>query len=218
MITLKTSDKELSDIFIRTGRLQSIVLQYILCGFIIFGLPFTIFWAGEDYSDAYYITLLFMTSLYIPAIQSTGIIILQAKNQLKFRTLLFLGISIISIIMQSILSIKYGAIGCAIGISLTLILGQGLVINIYYKIKQKLDILSFWKEIAKMWLPVIPYLLIVYTLNISFKYESIIQVLIGAFCFSVIYIPLSFKFILNNQEQALITSPLRAIISKIFKT
>lgn len=217
MITLKTPDKEISDIFIKTGRLQSIVLQYILCGFIIFGSPFIVFWAGENYYNSYYVTLLFMVSLYIPAIQSTGIVILQAKNQLKFRTLLFLCISIISVFIQIILSKKFGAIGCAIGISTALILGQGVIINIYYRIKQKLDIYSFWKSISKMWLPTLPILAISYIFNFIFNYSNIIQVLIGALIFSIIYIPVSYKYIFNEQERNLIITPLLSIRSKFLR-
>lgn len=217
MITLKTPDKEISDIFIKTGRLQSIVLQYILCGFIIFGSPFIVFWAGENYYNSYYVTLLFMVSLYIPAIQSTGIVILQAKNQLKFRTLLFLCISIISVFIQIILSKKYGAIGCAIGISTALILGQGVIINIYYRIKQKLDIYSFWKSVSKMWLPTLPILAISYIFNFIFNYSNIIQVLIGALIFSIIYIPVSYKYIFNEQERNLIITPLLSIRSKFLR-
>lgn len=116
MVVQNKSRSEISDIFIRTGRLQSYILQFILSGFIVFGSQFIFYWAGNGYKDSYIISLVFMLSLYIPAIQSTGILILQARNNLKFRTITYLAISMFSIILQILFSKKYGAVGCAVGV------------------------------------------------------------------------------------------------------
>ena len=54
MVTKGSSDEEISDLFIRTGRIQYIVMAYILSAFVVFGKQFIILWAGDDYTDAYY--------------------------------------------------------------------------------------------------------------------------------------------------------------------
>ena len=87
----------ISDIFIKIGRIQYCVMALILSGFILFGQQFINLWAGESYSQAYTIALLFFIPLTIPLIQNMGIIILQARNQMKFRCLLYLGISVASL-------------------------------------------------------------------------------------------------------------------------
>lgn len=50
MITQKENEKSMSDLFIRTGRIQYIIMSFILIGFILFGKQFIIIWAGSDYS------------------------------------------------------------------------------------------------------------------------------------------------------------------------
>lgn len=59
MVVKGNQDKEISDLFIKSGRVQFIVMAFILTGFILFGRPFINIWAGPDYSDAYWISLLF---------------------------------------------------------------------------------------------------------------------------------------------------------------
>ena len=86
MVTYGGNEKEISDLFIRTGRIQYIVMSFILSAFVVFGRPFIQLWAGEGYEEAYYVSLLFFFSLSIPLIQNLGITILQARNQMHFRS------------------------------------------------------------------------------------------------------------------------------------
>ena len=53
MVSQGDNKKAVSDLFIKTGRIQYIVLVYILTGFILFGKQFIILWAGEDYVESY---------------------------------------------------------------------------------------------------------------------------------------------------------------------
>ena len=108
MVARNDSRKEISDLFIRTGRIQYIVIALILTGFIIFGHDFIYLWAGADYESAYIITLLFFVSLSIPMVQNLGITILQARNQMKFRSLLYIVIASISLICQIVLKTMMG--------------------------------------------------------------------------------------------------------------
>ena len=66
LITQSNDRKLVSDLFIKVGRLQYIVICFILIGFVIFGKPFIELWAGRDYSQAYYITLILFIPLTIP--------------------------------------------------------------------------------------------------------------------------------------------------------
>ena len=127
MTTTGSDTHNISNIFISTGRIQALVLSTILAGFIVFGKQFIIIWAGQGYENSFSITLIFFISLYAPLIQNTGVTILQARNQLKFRSLSYIAISVISLVLQIFLSEKYGAIGCAIAVAICLFLGQGII-------------------------------------------------------------------------------------------
>ena len=109
MVTCNASDRDISDLFIRTGRLQFIIMSLILSGFIVFGAPFIRIWAGPDYTGAYPIATIFLTALLIPLIQNVGITILQARNQMRFRSLLYVSIAIVTLGAQILLAPDYGA-------------------------------------------------------------------------------------------------------------
>lgn len=209
MVTEKENRKEISNLFVRTGRIQYSILVYILSGFIIFGQSFIDIWAGKNYHDSYIIALIFLVPLTIPLIQNLGITILQARNQMKFRSLLYIVIALVSLCFQIPLAKYYGGIGCAYAISGALIVGQIIVMNIYYHRKQGIDIYHFWKEILKM--SVIPCVLVTIS-SMLMRYmiiNSISNFLLAVMCFTAIYVPLFWKFSLNQYERDLILNPLR---------
>ena len=215
MVATNRSRKEISDLFIRTGRMQYIVLAYILSGFIIFGRQFIELWAGADYSDAYIISLLFFIPLTVPLIQNLGITILQARNEMKFRSVLYIIIALVSLAMQIVLTRFFGGIGCAMGVSGALVVGQILIMNVYYRRRQDLDIKTFWKEISKM--SIIPIVLIFSSMLVIrhfFALDSWGKLILGIAAFSLVYIPLFFRFSMTDDERNLFISMFHKIFDK----
>lgn len=214
MVAKETDPKIISDLFIRIGRIQYIVLAFILSGFIVFGRQFIALWAGAEYSETYTITLLFFIPLTVPLIQNLGITILQARNQMKFRSLVYVFIAIMSLILQIILSKYYGGIGCAIAIAAALTLGQIVIMNIYYQKKQGIDIISFWREIAKM--SAVPFVLCcaVFLIMQHIDLNTIFRLSIGMVAFAIIYFPLFWVFGMNRYERNLFIGPVSALIKR----
>ena len=215
MVATNRSRKEISDLFIRTGRMQYIVLAYILSGFIIFGRQFIELWAGAGYSDAYIISLLFFIPLTVPLIQNLGITILQARNEMKFRSVLYIIIALVSLAMQIVLTRYFGGIGCAMGVSGALVVGQILIMNVYYRRRQDLDIKTFWKEISKM--SIIPIVLIFSSMLVIrhfFALDSWGKLILGIAAFSLVYIPLFFRFSMTDDERNLFISMFHKIFDK----
>ena len=215
MVATNRSRKEISDLFIRTGRIQYIVLAYILSGFIIFGRQFIELWAGADYSDAYIISLLFFIPLTVPLIQNLGITILQARNEMKFRSVLYIIIALVSLAMQIVLTRFFGGIGCAMGVSGALVVGQILIMNVYYRRRQDLDIKTFWKEISKM--SIIPLVLIFSSMLVIrhfFALDSWGKLVLGIAAFSLVYIPLFFRFSMTGEERNLFISMFHKIFAR----
>lgn len=215
MVAKQRSDSDISQLFIKTGRLQYLVLGLILSGFIVFGRQFIDIWAGKDYSESYVITVIFFVALLIPLIQNTGIVILQARNQMRFRSLLYLGISAVSLIFQYELSKSYGALGCAIAIGAALVLGQGVIMNIYYARQQHIDIAGFWKQIIRQSL--IPLVFTGLGLFVMYRIEINNFVLLGAImCIYVgLYILCIWNVGMNKYEKDLIKIPIKRISSKL---
>lgn len=214
-MAVRDSDgKSISDLFIKTGRIQYCVMILVLTGFFLFGRQFIRLWAGEGYDDAYIISMLFFVPLTIPLIQNLGITILQARNQMKFRSLLYLVISLISLGAQIPLSKYYGGIGCACAIAGALVLGQILVMNVYYQVKQKIDIVGFWIEIIKM--SVVPAILTMLTYYVLLQYalDTVVKLVAGIVLYLVVYLPLFFKLSMNAYERNLISKPIKKVLKR----
>ena len=212
----KSNDRNaISELFIRTGRIQYIVMALILSGFIVFGYQFIALWAGPGYEDAYVICLLFFTSLVIPLIQNLGVTILQARNQMKFRSLLYIVIAVIALAFQIVLAKQYGGIGCAVAVAGALFLGQGVIMNVYYYKKQDINIFVFWKEILKM--SVVPVAVTCISILIvrSCDIDSWGELFAAMLLFVSVYIPLFWRFSMNEYEKNLMKSPLKGLMSKI---
>lgn len=219
MVTKGSSDEEISDLFIRTGRIQYIVMAYILSAFVVFGKQFIILWAGDDYTDAYYLTLMFFVPLTVPLIQNLGILILQARNQMKFRSMLYIVIALCSLGLSIYLAQIYGGYGCAFATGMALLIGQGLIMNIYYQKKQRINITGFWLEILKM--SIVPAVFIVVGLYVLNHFEpsnmTVLDFAKYLILYTVLYIPLFLIFSINKEEKDLLLYPVLLIIRRVVR-
>lgn len=204
--------KSLSDIFITTGRLQSLVISFIIYGFVIFGNHFIVIWAGPNYQQSYIITIIFFVSLYIPLIQNTGYIILQARNQLKFRSVSYTLLAILCIFLQCILTKAYGVKGCAIAVCICMLIGQGLIMNYYYLVKQDIKIWTFWNNILKQNIPPILFSGITYLILSYINIESYIGLFVSIIIYSSFYFIIQYFFSMNYYERELIIKPFKNFI------
>lgn len=215
MATKQSSEKEISDLFIRTGRIQFIILSLILCGFVLFGQQFVIIWAGADYAQTYIIALLLIVPLTVPLIQNIGITILLARNKVKFRSLFYLGLASFSVVLQLILVDKFQGIGSAVAIAIGMILGQWIGMNIYYYKKEKIDIPRFWKEIGRMALAPFILSLLVFVILRWVELDSLLKLAVGIVCFVAVYLPVFWKMSMNEYEKNLIYSPVQKVMAKL---
>lgn len=215
LVENKESDEKISDIFIQTGRLQYIIMALITTGFIIFGQEFIRIWAGEGYEKSYWTELILMVPALVPLIQNVGINILQAKNMHKFRTIVYFFIAIANLLVSIPLARKFGSIGSAIGTSIACLLGQCIIMNIYYYKKANLDIPRFWKNILKMSIPIIIIFIPTCIINYMCISSNIFIVGIKIIAYTIIYSALLWLFALNDYEKDLIKKPINKILKKV---
>ncbi|MBQ3186875.1 MAG: oligosaccharide flippase family protein [Alistipes sp.] len=214
MVAQHAPDQEISNLFIKTGRLQCLIVGMICSGFIVFGRQFITLWAGEGYENAYWICLLCFAALAIPLVQTLGPIVLQARNEMKFRSLLYAGFALLCVLLQVVLAKAYGGVGCALAILLVFLLGQGLILNIYYYKQQRLDIPRFWKEILKML--IVPTLLTIVGLYLIHRctLDTIISLFAGIMAYGVVYVVAIYWMSMNAYERELFGSIVRKVFRK----
>lgn len=217
MVVQGNNAKEVSDLFIKTGRIQNIVVGGVLLGFILFGKSFIILWAGPDYELSYVVTLMFFSCLYVPLIQSLGVTILQARNQMYFRSILYVCLAVMSLVFQMLMTRFWGIVGCTAAITGAVIIGQGFVINIYYKKIQNIDIYDFWHQILRMNIApiLLTVLFAVLIMNFHIQLNNWFSLSLGMIVYSTAYVLLLYRFSLNEEEKVLMASPLKSMF-KLF--
>ena len=215
MVTKNATKVELSELFIRVGRLQYIIISLFLSGFIVFGSQFIYLWAGKDYSQSYIIALLVMVPVAVPLIQNTGLSILIAQNKHRYRAIVFLIIAVVNVVSSYFLIQYYGIIGGAIATCIAYIIGPVIIMNRYYYKYIGIDIPLFWKNIIKM-SPVMIILIIVGLIltNLCNIYNWL-ALMVGGLIFAVVFLVCSYIFIMNNYEKDIFRKPVLKIVSKI---
>lgn len=212
-IVAETNDNYvLTQLFTKVGRVQFIILSLIVSGFVFLGRPFIQIWAGNGYGVSYGIALLLMIPVTIPLIQNLGVDIQRAKNMHKARSIVYLFIAISNIFVSIPCIQRWGARGAAIGTALSLICGNGLFMNWYYQKKIGLDVVYFWKQIARF----IPAFIAPVLFGICIiKYISIDGILKFSVC-GILYVSVfcaSMYFLgMNAEEKQMIIGPLKNIL------
>ena len=214
MITKKATPKELTEIFIRVGRLQYLIIALALSGFIVFGRDFILLWAGPEYKEAYFIAIVTLIPLAIPLIQNTGLSIVTAQNKHQFRSIVYLIIAIVNVVSTYIVVPFLGGFGAALCSAISYVIGQGIIMNIYYYKITKLNIPLFWKNIISM--SVIPIIMIMISLFITqfSPFNSWFKLIIAIIIYTLIYSAGMYIFSMNAYERDVIRQPLQRVLNK----
>jgi len=156
---------------------------------------------GHDYEMSYYLTLLLIIPVSIPLIQNVGVEIQRAKNKHQFRSVAYLIMAILNIFISIGLCHFYGPIGVALGTTLSFILCNGIVMNVYYHKKLNINVISFWRKILKtstgLILPIFIGLLLY-----KIQYQSTVAYFACIAIYSVIYIISVLLFSTTKEEKA----------------
>lgn len=201
----KATDKEFTEMFIKTGRLQYIVMALIMSGFVLYGREFiNILWVGPEYDESYFIACILMIPSTVPLIQNVGLNILQAKNKYKFRVIVLLIFAVVNVITSIILSQLLGGIGAAIGTAISVILGQIIFMNIFYYKNVKIDIPLFWKNIFKMSIPMVVAIIIAILLKQVWTINTSLILIMQIVIYTAIYIIWVWNKSMNIEEKNMI--------------
>ena len=215
-MTVKNSSKEeFTEIFIRVGRLQFLVVSFIVSAFVAFGRQFIELWAGADYTEAYPVALLTMIPVTVPLIQNTGLNILYAQNKHKFRSIVYACVAVVNVVLTFVWVERFGIVGAAAATCVAYVVGNILIINCYYHKKIGIDIPLFWKNIAQM-SPVMFVMGVVgwFVLN-SMNVDSWLLFFTLAAAYSFMYIPLAYLFMMNQYERDLIRVPVTKVLRRL---
>ena len=194
--------EKLQKLFTQVGRLQAYIVFAVVSGFALLGREFIYLWAGDGYDVAYYVTLFLIVPISIPLCQTLGVDIQRALNKHQPRSILYAGMALLNLMVSIPLTKAYGAVGAAFGTTCSLLLGNGLIMNILYHKYIGLNIFLFWKEILSI-LPtiIIPCIgtLIVKCLSDNTSWSNF---LVAMIVYVILYAGCLWKFGMNKEEKA----------------
>lgn len=214
MVTTNQPKENLTELTIRIGRLQFIIVALVVSGFAVFGQTFISLWAGNEYLDAYWVAVLTLFPLCIPLVQSTAKSIITAQNRHRFRAIVYLLIAIINVITTYLIVPYMGIIGAALCTCVSYITGQGIIMNIYYHKVIGINIPLFWKNILSM--AVVPGAMMGVGL-LARRWLDVsgwIGFFVGVAVYTCIYALLMFKFVMNEYEQGIVMQPIRKFLAR----
>lgn len=206
---------EITDTAVRMGRIQCVIIALVVFGFIAFGQPFIHFYVGDEYKNAYWIAVAIMIPNMVPLVQSFCLNILMAKNKNKFRALVYLGIAILNVIGTWYLLRLWGIVGAAVMTGLSLLIGNGFIMNWYYHVKLGINMKKFWASVGS--LLICPLILSLITLSLYnvVDFYKIHTLLLGIIVYTLLYVVINWTLVLNAYERSLISEPIKNLVTKI---
>ena len=206
--------KELTLIFIKLGRIQFIIQMLMFTGILFFGKEFILFWAGKGYENAYFIAVILSFAFTVPLCQSIGIEIQRALNMHQIRTLIYLVMTIVNVVLTYILCQIYGELGAAIGTAIAVFVVDVIFMNWFYKKKMQIDINSFWKNIGHLSIGLIPSLIAGFLISFCISLDTIYSLLFWIIIYTIIYIISLWCLGLNEDEKNMFLGKLNSKLKK----
>ena len=217
IVAKRKGDGALNHEFIKTSRLQYYLIFLVTCGFVMFGHKFVIIHAGADCEKSYYIAAMLIFASLIPITQSIAIAIIKAKNLLRFRAFVTLGMALANVGVSIPLAMRFGAVGSAVGTAAALIVANILIMNVYYSKRCGIDIADYWKNIGIITLKLLPAIAVSAALKFLFPLDGISELLVYGSVFTVLYSVSAYLFTMNSYERGLVKKYFGKIIPALGK-
>lgn len=124
--------KALTETLVPSGRLVSLVGGTTLCGFIALGKPFINIIYGEQYGVAWITAVIILIPMFINMTGGSIINVLDILNKRQIRSYILIANTVLNILLTVWFIRYWGIVGAAIATAVSLLLGQILLLNIYY--------------------------------------------------------------------------------------
>ena len=210
LLTVHDTMDEVSELFIRIGRIQFFILGFLMSGFVVLGKDFIVLWVGENQIMSYYIALVVIAPSLIPLSQNIGISVLRAMNRHKFRSLIYFFIALVNVALSVPLALMFGGVGAACATAFATCTGQIMTMNWFYQKKIGLDIRGYWKQIGPMAVKIVLIALLGWCVVYFLPGSGWWGLLLQGGIYSVIFLLASWFVILNRYEKSLVTDLLKS--------
>lgn len=194
--------EELTKTLISPCRLIVLSGGFIMFGFIAVGRPFISIFYGMDYSEAWLIAVIVMIPMFINMSNGVLINVLDVLRKRHVRSI-YLGITAVGNIILTVWWIKiWGMVGAALATAICTLIGQILLMNIYYQKKIKINVMLLFREAYKGLIPGLILSCIISALITYLINSQYMALIIGgaAFCTTELVTILTLKDNINEKQ------------------
>jgi len=202
VLALDNGMEKVSNVIIKAGKAQFVLLGAALTGFICIGKDFINVWLGEGFQDVYRLVLILIIPSMFELCINVCHSILRAENRLGFRT----GVVIVSAILNAVFTIillsSWSYFGAAVATACSYIICSLFVMNIYYTKVIGLPMIKIYKEITmkvSICLLISGTILFVFSKFVNGSWNAIVA---NILLFCVIYAILMLSIGLNDDEKS----------------
>lgn len=216
-LDLEQDNKEkITDLMIKVGRIQLMIVGLLLIGLIVFGQQFLTLWMGKGFSESYYVMVLLVLPSFITLTQDIAYTYLFVKSKIKFRAIVFIIASIFSFVIALILVPRFGALGSAWGVFVATVLCHIICMNYYYWKKMGIQIPRFFKECyGSLFLPILLTLAIGWFSNRFISNYTVYGFILKIGLTSISYFVLLWYIGMRKEEKIMFSAVPKKILNKI---
>ena len=209
-------ETELTDLMIRIGRIQCIIIGALVVGFISFGQSFIIdIWRKPDFTESYLcaVFLIIPSYFYMPLqIANTTLIV---ENKVKLQSIIYIITGIANVGLSLVMSRYMGALGASISICIAYLLRSTLLVIAHIKVLH-LDMKRFFKE---SYLKITPALLVVLGFGLCLENFNpinigILRFIVNGSAFVAAFAVIMVVFVMNKSEKDMIFGTIKTILRK----
>lgn len=206
MVTAGENRKAVTNLMIRVGRIQLLVIGLLITGIVVLGKAFIQLWMGDEFTPSYYVALFLIVPGIVSLSQQIAYTLLFVENELKYRAILFIFASVVSVIIGIILAPEFGALGTAIGVGTALVICHIVGMNVVYSRILKLEIGRFFKSVhLQMFLPMVLAGIASVVQQHFVPVHSWFSFLYSGVFFSGLFILLMWLIAMNKEEKKLVS-------------
>lgn len=207
-----SKEHEIVNLMINVGKYQTILMGFILVGFICVGEDFMRLWMGVEYVGSWPCAIL----LFIPDIllfsQQIANTTAIAQNKVKKISLAYVAMAFVCIALSLVLSKWIGALGSCVAIMLGYI-ALFIISNVVYYKELNIDVFLFYKKVYMPFVfPCIGSVFLGYWLcNYVITIDGWSGLFVKGIMISAIYILAIISFMFNSNERSKIIRLLRGV-------
>lgn len=188
IVSSENYSEKLNYLYGNVSKFQIVVVGFFFSSFILIGENFITLWVGEEFSSAYVLVVIIMSTFFLDLTQNLGITIMQAKGKYKFRAYVLIVCSIINIIVSIPIIGLYGSVGTAIVTATFVFIGNVLIMNIYFHKVLKLNMISYWKGLSKYLIILAVMTIILIKMKNLIMFENWISLTLFGLVYVLIYV------------------------------